>query len=285
MARRGTAENPDNPEARFDAWLAGKGEELPLFDHVRIAVERELAAQGDLRTGEEFKELFTFARFTKGHSKLAGKTAADAVKILTPILARIAGTHDGPWWVVFPDVDDPPPAFALAWPKIKTPGGTPFLQRIVLFSQAHLLHVVAPIPSQWYDRVVSFAGWLAVERAPDPFYLSARTAGQLLGCSHTTAFDCLHMAEETGLLAVKQRGGLQGGSQRATLYTFDLQRFPELVKALAERGVQAPPHRAHSSHSAHMSTGGFTYETQDSQDSQKTLSDSQRAAQRGAGDE
>ncbi|MDP6546307.1 MAG: hypothetical protein QGH60_20195 [Phycisphaerae bacterium] len=54
----------------------------------------------------------------------------------------------------------------------------------------------------------------------DPFFLSTRTAGRLLGVDHTTAWRWLFLLETDGWIKTVEKGGTAKNPRKATRYRY-----------------------------------------------------------------
>jgi len=107
--------------------------------------------------------------------------------------------------------------FVAAWPRVRFPKGQEPMTLIVQRADAS----PPPAVAERYDapetrRLVAICRELQRASGDDPFFLSCRTAAELLGMDHATAWRRLEMLVADGVLLVVQ----VGTKHRATRYRY-----------------------------------------------------------------
>lgn len=107
--------------------------------------------------------------------------------------------------------------FGTAWENVKFPMGKGPIE--TLFKEA--MQKPLPVAANAYGteslkKLVALCCELQHNAGAAPFYLTCRTAGQLLGISHVVANKWLHLLERDELLEITERGS----QKRATRYRY-----------------------------------------------------------------
>jgi hypothetical protein len=174
-----------------------------------------LAATLPEHAGRRNDKLFELARVLKAHPALCDAEP----KTLRPIVAR--------WHrLALPIISTKPFEeswidFLRGWTRVKYPKGTGPMDAI--FERPR--KVPTPAVALQYEQpalrlLVALCQELQRANGDAPFYLGCRTAGQLLGVDHTTAWRWLYLLVEDRLLVETEKGSQTGGRQRASRYRF-----------------------------------------------------------------
>jgi hypothetical protein len=198
--------------------LADARHPTDLEEFLLVAVERNEAAfsdalassESDPRSAGYRSGVWTFLSMAKGRPELESHPVWEVARIVGEILEPHGGWELLPAYDVFGAELDPRDAFIDAWDSVKEPlrcdpvprDALPLVERWPLESE------------RWsdpddvdYKRLVSLCFYYALLRGDrGRFFLSCRTAGELLGVSHTTAAAYLRRACKEGLLELTQQG-------------------------------------------------------------------------------
>lgn len=161
--------------------------------------------------GERNRALFELARALKAIPGLADANShdlRDVVRRWHKLALPVIGTKP---------FDDTWAEFVYGWPRVKFPKGSEPMTQILANADASELPPVAEL----YDcplthRLIKLCRELQRAAGDGPFFLSCRTAGELLGVDHNTAWKRLRMLESDDVLKATARGT----KTRATRYMY-----------------------------------------------------------------
>lgn len=214
----------------------GQVPELPFVQVVGLAF-RYQQEPGNEDREDWHNPLFHFCRALSGHPKVRGLTAGAAFEIVDSVLSDA-----GIGWADFDDVDDDsaPMIFILAWDAIKVPPGSSPLRAAVRLAESDPLLGEGDVPGKRpasYLKILNCAVWLAFI-AGGTFFLSERSAGELVDVSRMTGHRLLKMAIHDGFLEVVEAHGPNPRNRQATEYMFQTDRLSEGSKSRAETIVK-----------------------------------------------
>ena len=191
--------------------------ELLLEDYARWAIRENskwLTERADRRGLDEKAPgwagpTWRFAALMRGHSQLAGMDALSARNAVEALLAILHPDCPNPWVSAFGDTDttgnilDPYDDFLTSWEKVEHPLFEADFERALRLAKTY------PLASTRYREprhakylhLVSVCFWLARLRAPEPFFMSVRTAADLLQQSHVGGSRSLLWAKREGLIS------------------------------------------------------------------------------------
>lgn len=143
------------------------------------------------------RKLFELARELKAVVHLAEAEAAD----LLPIVER---WHRAA--IVGPGLEDDQTAFLAAWPKVKFPAGTGPLDRILDIARRSNPPPETLKYGNKFQLLASLCRELQRHARAEPFFLSCRTAGKLLGVDHVTAWRYFLLLQANRTLQMIEKG-------------------------------------------------------------------------------
>ena len=109
--------------------------------------------------------------------------------------------------------------FLKAWSNVKFPKGSePLTIALKAALESLAPKVAAQFEQQQLRLLVGLCRELTLTAAPNPFFLSCRTAGNLVGVDYSTASRWLFLLVVEGVLKIAVKGGRD--SQRATRYEY-----------------------------------------------------------------
>jgi hypothetical protein len=164
-------------------------------------IDMAIAATLPLMAGQRNASLFQLARILKANPEFA---RADVTR-LRPIiehwhslaLPSIATKGLSATWCDFRN----------AWPKVRFPAGQDPIMSILKEADARALPSITRIyPEPELKRLVALCRQLQLQNPKGPFFLDCRTAGRLLGVTHTTAHTWLRLLAMDKVLQVVRIG-------------------------------------------------------------------------------
>lgn len=111
--------------------------------------------------------------------------------------------------------------FIRAWPRVKYPKGSEPVMQIFERAQSEALpHEIAQYQYSQSELIILVAFCRELQRSAgrNPFFLSCRTAGKLIGKPHLTIWRWLSLMEHDGLLEVVEKGSQK--SRKATRFRY-----------------------------------------------------------------
>ena len=188
-------------EADRSRLSAGGGEE----DEVALAILSTLPTQAGMRN----RQVFQLARALKGIPALADKNAQSLRRIVEEwhrrALPRIETKAFEETWI----------DFLQAWPNIHTPMRTNLMDSAMSEAKAKPVDNL-PYGLEGVRDLAALCRELQGMWKGQPFFLSCRTAGRVLGVGHVTAWRWLFMLEEDGWIKTVAKGG----KHRATRFKY-----------------------------------------------------------------
>lgn len=178
-----------------------------------VSEEIQQAVTSTLPThkGTRNKQVFEFARALKAIPVLVDANSNDLRDIVRQwheLALPFIGTEpfDATWG-----------EFVYGWPRVKFPKGSePMVQVLERADAATLPTFAANYDCPKTHKLIKICRELQLTTGDGPFFLSCRTAGELLGIDHNTAWKRLLMLENDGIL----KATVRGSKKRATRYMY-----------------------------------------------------------------
>lgn len=166
------------------------------------AIERAIRTTLPRKAGQRNRAVFALARALKAIPALAdADTSAlrDTVRRWHEQVLPVIDTKD---------FDETWADFTYAWPRVRFPAGTSPMETALKNADAATLPagLANVYDSPVTHRLVKLCRELQRMSGADPFFLSSRTAGELLSVNHRTVWRRLGMLEADGVLSVVKRG-------------------------------------------------------------------------------
>ncbi len=184
---------------------------LSVSDDVARNVAKAILSTQPKSEGHRNQEVFEFCRALKSIPALRDAPARQlrpAVKIWHKIAFPIIGTK--PFEDTWAD-------FLYGWPRVRFPKGSdPIAMIMMRVKNAPLSDEALDYDAPETRRLVSICRELQRASGNGPFFLSCRTAGELLGLDYVTAWRRLIVLAEDGIIRCVERG-TRG---RATRYRY-----------------------------------------------------------------
>ncbi len=193
-------------------------------------IERAITESLPATVGRRNQQVFELARVLKGIPRLAD-APTDALR---PHVRRWHGLGLAKGLIGTESFDETWANFVHAWPRVRFPRGSEPLAAVL--ERAKQSAPPAAALAYEDDRLrllVAFCRELQHACADHPFFLSCRTAAQLVGVDHVLAWRWLGLLEHDRVLLVTQRGA--PGGRRATRY-----RWSAAANDRAETAQDAP---------------------------------------------
>lgn len=194
--------------------------ELPLERYVQWAIQQNavwLEKRADLEPVEGDRRgwagpTFLFAAHMRSYSALARADARGAAMAVERVLEGLYPGSPHPWLSAFRDTDtvgnllDPYDDFLASWEKVKHPLVEGDFIRAVRLADEFPLFCSQYQASRHthYVLLVSVCLWLGRLSAPEPFFISVRKAGELVGKSHVAGSQLLKRMMQEGLISSVQ---------------------------------------------------------------------------------
>ena len=164
---------------------------------------------------------YLLASRLRSHPELAHLGPSEATATVGAVLEELSGPDAPDPWVGagLPDqgsdgsVREPSSDFARGWAELGQSKPNR-LEEASRLAREYPLQAIMPI-DKTHRAVASLAYYLARQTEPEPFLLSCRTAGSLVGVTHATAANWLRVLREEGDLVVAGEHKL---GERATTY-------------------------------------------------------------------
>ena len=201
-----TEENRET-EAISEGALISLSVSNEVAQQIQEAIISTLPKGGLVRNGL----IFEFARALKAIPAIADadlQDFRDVVRQWHKLALPVIGTKP---------FDDTWADFVYGWPRVKFPKGSEPMNQILANADASEL----PVLAGRYDcprthRLIKLCREFQRAAGDGPFFLSCRTAGELLGVDHNTAWKRLRMLESDDVLKATARGT----KTRATRYMY-----------------------------------------------------------------
>ena len=178
-------------------------------DELPTRIESAIFASLPTGPGRRNSQVMVLARALKGVAELADAPAQslrEYVRRWHEQALPVIGTQ--PFEETWID-------FLRAWPRAKFPlGGEPIRQVFEAAKRAAIPSIAMQYEQPQLRLLVALCRQLQLVAGDQPFFLSCRTAGSLLGVDHTTAWRWLFLLKEDGLLEETEKGS-GGRSGRA----------------------------------------------------------------------
>ncbi len=178
------------------------------------ALEAAIRGTQPSEVGQRNRAIFKFARALKAIPALADAPVAtlrDIVRRWHERALPVIGTKP---------FDETWAEFVAAWPCVRFPlGQEPMTLIVQRADESPPPQVPEGCDAPQTRRLIAICRELQRASGDDPFFLSCRTAGRLLGMDHVTAWRRLGMLEADGVLLVAKKG-TTGTKGRATRYRY-----------------------------------------------------------------
>ena len=200
--------------------------------------EVALAIQATLPTGprQRNRQIFQFARALKGIASLANADAPslrpDVQRWHAAALSVIETKEFEETWI----------DFLYAWDRVQAP------MRLNLMEDAMKTARANPVPELPYEQagvrdLVALCRELQGMWGREPFFLSCRTAGRVLGVEYTKAWRWLFLLEQDGWIRTAAKGGTRERPYQATRYRYLGTRQQASGKATGQDRPKSAPVR------------------------------------------